>query len=308
MSGIFKNLKNIPTPAKYKTHYFCDYIELLALANNDLLSKSDILNRLFENNSDENDSKVLEFFNILKSRSFIFKDYYPFEIKMGTVCSIELKSNLSNSHKKYIFLLLCSSLSYIKQKEILAKDNTLEKDFEKFSFETLKDYLPKNSKIYQFGQSTYSGTLQEKVDKLAKELNFITTYKPHTFNNKNRGDGGIDLIAWKTFPNDSDNNINIPLYLGQCAAGENWVEKQYQPKKFKNYINFESNVIILFFMPYDGRDENRNFIEEKDILIGENIFFDRVRLLNTIDSNYKIDNLKSYPLIEKAIEYKEDIV
>lgn len=316
MSGIFKNLQNCPTTSKYKHHYTCDYIEILALANNDLLSKSDIVNRLYYGDSnqdepeiedDKHDSKVLELFSILEVRSETFKEFYPFEIITDIVSSITLKKQLSDLHKKYIFLLLSSSLSYIAQKEIVKKNNTLENDFELFSYETLKNYISEDINIHQFGQATYSGTLKEKVDKLAKDLNFRTTYKKHYFNDNNRGDRGIDLVAWKQFPND-ENNVNIALYLAQCATGKDWIKKQDDVDKFKNYIHFESHITNLFFIPYDGRDENRNFSEEKDINISKYILFDRVRLLNIIDNDYDISELDSYKLIEKAIDYKEDII
>ena len=316
MSGIFKNLTTLPTTSKYKYHYICDYIEILALVNNDLLSKSDIINRLYYANlnqeepeieDDKHDSKVLELFAILEVRRETFKEFYPFEITTNTVSSISLKSALSDCHKKYILLLLSSSLSYISQKEVVAKDNTLENDFEIFSFETLKNYISEDINIHQFGQAIYSGTLQQKVDKLANDLNFRTIYKKHYFNNKNRGDGGIDLVAWKQFTNDS-NNLNIALYLGQCATGKDWIKKQDDVDKFKNYIYFESHITNLFFIPYDGRDRNREFTEEKDINISKSILFDRVRLLNTIDRNYDVSQLKSYKLIQSAIEYEEGIV
>ncbi len=315
MSGIFKNLKNIPTTSKYKYHYICDYIEILALANNDLLSKSDIINRLYygesnednpETEDDNHDSDILELFAILDLRSDIFKEFYPFKIRTDIVSSIEIKNELSELHKKYLFLLLSSSLSYIGQTEVVEKNNTLENDFEEFSFETLKNYISENINIHQFGQATYSGTLQEKVDKLAKNLNFRTTYKEHYFNDRNRGDGGIDLVAWKQFPNDI-NNLNIALFLGQCATGKDWIKKQDDVDKFKNYIKFESHIVNLFFIPYDGRDRRREFIEEKDINISKSILFDRVRILNTIDRDYDISQLNSYKLVESAIKYEEGI-
>jgi len=316
MSGIFKNLQNCPTTSNYKHHYTCDYIEIMALANNDLISKSDIINRLYYGDSnqdepeiedDKHDSKVLELFSILEVRSETFKEFYPFEITTDIVSSITLKKQLSDLHKKYIFLLLSSSLSYISQKEVLNKDKTLENDFEKFSYETLKNYISEEVNIHQFGQATYSGTLQGKVDKLAKDLNFRTIYKEHYFDNNNRGDGGIDLVAWKQFLNDT-NNLNIALYLGQCATGKDWIKKQYDVDKFKNYINFESSITNLFFIPYDGRDRNREFTEEKDINISKNVLFDRVRILNTIDIDYSISQLDSYELIQEAIDYEEDII
>ena len=145
------------------------------------------------------------------------------------------------------------------------------------------------------------------MDRLADNLNFRTIYKEHYFIDRNRGDGGIDLVAWKQFSNDN-NNLNIALYLGQCATGKNWMKKQDDVDKFKNYIHFESQVINLFFIPYDGRDRNREFTEEKDISISKNILFDRVRLLNTIDKDYDISQLSSYQLVESAIEYDEGIL
>jgi hypothetical protein len=311
MSGTFRNLSTPPSEAKYKQHYFCDYIELLVLASGDSLSKSDVAMRFGKEDGaekeDEEDSYILELFQILEVRQNTFKEFYPFEVKNGVVSSIKLKDNLELYHNSYLFLLLTSSLQYINQQHIFGKDKILENEFETFSYRIFKRYLGNCTQVYQFGASNeagYRGTLQEKVDNLAKNLKYQTKYKSHYFDKRNSGDGGLDIVAWKYFPNDI-NMTNIEIYLGQCATGENWLKKLDDVDKFKNYIDFEGVFTKYMFIPYDARNMDRTFTEEKDIH-RDLVMFDRSRFFFSRSFvKYRLfQDLKGFSLLENIQKHK----
>ncbi|MEA3512633.1 MAG: hypothetical protein U9R37_03430, partial [Campylobacterota bacterium] len=206
----------------------------------------------------------------------------------------------------YIFLLLSSTRKYIKD------NNLLTTDFEKISYEVLKNYLPNFAQTFQFGKSNvsypkYMGHITNKIDTLSKDLKCTTKYKSHFFSANNTGDGGLDVIAWVPFNNDS-NYSNIQVYLGQCATGKDWLNKQDDTQKFPNkYINFDGHINYIMFIPYDGRDLNKNFIEENKM--GDYLFFDRFRMLKIIEDYDLIETLDSFNnIVEKVIAYEEDIV
>lgn len=322
---LIQNINHTPTESYCKEHYFCDYIEILALINNqDIISISDVFDRFreskdidididedidvqatntssVENIPDKWDTRINEWFTNIATRNTVFNDFYPFVVKSN---NIQLKESLTNHHKTYIFLLLSSNQKYIS-----SIGNCLPNDFEEVSLIALKNYLPKSAKSYIFGKSSgrYVGTLEKKIRKLAED-DLRYKVKATNFQDNDTGDGGLDLVAWLPFLKDTNQN-NIQIFLAQCATGKNWQPKQWETIKITNYyIDFKTQVNYVFFMPYDCRDVERNFSEESDVFDG--LFFDRIRILylleNEIDSVMNFASFNS--IVNNAISYEEAIV
>jgi len=305
-----------PNEPKYKISYFCDYIELLCLLqNSDILSISDIIVRLdlkidlHKKNeigdlsseiSDDNDEYVYNLFEILKKRAEHFKETYPFIVNSR---NIKMKINLNSEHKSYIFLLLCSNLETFKEYQIVLTD-----DFEKFSFTVLKKIFNDKIILKKFGKnktiSDYSGKLFEKLEKLSQDLNLNIKIPSKKLSKYNSGDGGIDLIAW--YNCEEINNNYTMVYLFQCASGKNWLKKQDDTDKFQNLIDLSKNYVISgMIIPFDNRDIDRDFLEEKDITI--KLILDRIRLLEYFNHD-SIDTFDSIKIIDDIIGSEEDIV
>lgn len=323
ISKMIKNIEKVPSQSYFNSHYFCDYIELLALINNnDLLAVADIYDRFYEDNSIEipennsdselgsevsqtNDaweSRIKEWFSILDTRKNVFKEFYPFIISQNT---IKMCSELTYKQQLYIFLLLNSNQNYIRN------SNQLTSDFEEFSLRALKNFLPNNAVCYRFGKSMledkYSGHITKKIDDLARDLKYSTKYKASYFAPNDNGDGGLDLVSWIPFEGDENQN-NMQVYLCQCATGKEWYKKQDDTDKFiDNYIDFRTQVNLVMFIPFDGRNMDRTFNEEAKMK--KNIIFDRVRLVYLLQENKNlITELKSFEIVNKIIEFEEDIV
>ena len=316
-NNTLKNLSNVPSESYSNEHYYCDYIELIALiSNEDIVSSSDIYARFLDDGkitssgSDENDectdkweSRINSWYEILKYRGSCYLATYPFIIARTT---IKLKADLNEKQKKYLFLLLNSNLKYVKDRNILTSD------FEEFSLTAFKNYLPSIANIHRFGKSManndrYIGSLANKIDLFASDLNYNTKYESHFFSNHNNGDGGLDIVSWVPFENDSNTN-NMSIYFGQCATGKDWTKKQDDTKKFENYINFKSNISHVLFIPYDGRNIDSKFNEEASLSL--NLLFDRSRIINLLAENNEIVNeLTSFKsVVDNAILYEENIV
>jgi hypothetical protein len=300
---FIKDINLTPNEAYKNSHYFCDYVELQALLNNDLLSVSDIFDLFFEDNKiDDNDKwtkRIEEWFILLQDRKDRFREFYPYEVNKN---SITLKQNLNNKHKLYIFLLLLSLQRYISKHK-----NLLTTKFEIFSIDMLNNYFFKNVVIEHFGKNINSkGSLKEKIDKLSKQLGYRTKYDQRYLENNN-GDGGVDIVAWIPFWNDS-NLSNIQLFLCQCATGKEWVRKPYDLDKFKdNFIDFDTIVTPVLIIPYDIRDYENRFYSKTDFK-NNIILFDRMRLLYLVFDENIIEKYKSLQIIDNFIEYVQDII
>ena len=110
---ILINLTPPSSLSYFHEHYFCDYIEILALAaNTDVISLADILDRFdidsagSEENSptqDKWESRLAGWFATLEIRSDEYAGFYPFKVVDN---SIRLKDKLNNQHHLYLLLLL----------------------------------------------------------------------------------------------------------------------------------------------------------------------------------------------------------
>ncbi len=315
--NLIKEINKTPTSAYFNSHYFCDYIELLALLNNgDIVSEADIYDRFLEDErinerggfetseiNDHWESRISEWFILLDVRQSEYGRMYPFIVENNT---IKLSQEMDNQKSGYLFLLLSSTRNYIDD------NNLLTTDFERVSYEVLKDYLPSYAQVFQFGKSNvshvrYSGHITEKIDKLAEDLKSEPKYKPHFFAPTNNGDGGLDIVSWVSFPQDI-NQCNIQVYLAQCATGDNWLSKQDDTHKFPTkYINFDGFVNYIMFIPYDGRNIDREFTEESKM--GTYLFFDRFRLLTILNDYSVFETISSFnDIVQKVIDYEEDII
>lgn len=317
MSGtdILVKLSTPPNLPYFNQHYFCDYIEILALAaNTDVVSLADVIERFDidtagsdENNEQQDvwESKVAGWFAILEVRNQEYVGFYPFEIQGD---SIHLKEPLNNQQHLYLFLLLSSNLAYINR----AFRALLTTDFESVSLTAFIKYLPKQAEVHKFGKSgvannRYTGAIKVKIDLLARDLQLNTCYKNHFFAAQNNGDYGLDVVAWVPFYADSQ-QLYLPVFLAQCATGKNWLEKQHEPLKIQNSIYGLDHAINTLFIPYDARNIDRTFNEEAEIKT--QLLFDRLRLIFLLKDDLSfVKRLSSFnKVVLKAVEFEEDIV
>ena len=314
----FKSLNNLPDTALSKSHYYCDYIELIVLCDSDDgVAVNDIYDRFLEGerisdigsedgaiSNEKWNSRIQCWFDQLVTRGESYGDDYPFEFIDGR---ISLKNDMNDRQKLYLGLLLCSLLSYIENSA------TFTSVFEKISCEATKSYLPAGAEVHVFGKSSatdtkYQGTLMNKVRELATDLSVKVTCSDDDFRKYDNGDGGVDVVAWVPFSNDT-NLERKQIFLGQSASGKNWNTKQGSVDRMFNYLNLPRNVQNLLFVPFDFRDENRNFSEKGEIT--SELIFDRHRLMNLIDPDVIFNDdlgVLFQSKINASIDFEEDIV
>ena len=298
-------------------HLYADYIELIALTSNDLVSKSDIINRL--NNEDvqsitdtglrteteiaslksEFDDKineqVLYFFDLINERSILFKEDYPF---IQTEESIILKESLSIRNKIYLSLLISSHLNYFNKLQ-----SELTSEFEEISYHALLNYLPENAKVKQFGKkSDYKGSAKTKIINLSNDLNIRYTNEVEEITGNQ--EKGLDLIAWLPF---NDKIPNLITILVQCACGKDWYKKQSETTRFQVYYNFyRLNPIHSMFIPYSLYHNSDKFYQSDEI--NQKLLFERSRILENINNTKFFETLKSNKIVQECIDFVEDTV
>lgn len=316
---VLNEVSALPSMSKYLSHYYCDFIELLALISEDSISISSVLERFYDgggeneeligtelsaNEEDDRFVRIAGWFSMLGMRRVRFMDFYPFDIDDEGWLS--LKKDLTPKNKEYLFYLLASTMSYSTVK------SELTSFFEQASAQALSCYLPQEGKCFIFGKTMnangrYKGSLKDKIDKLAEDISRATVYREKMFGPNNSGDGGLDVVAWVPFHLDSCLD-NTQLYLCQSAAGKNWLEKQDSVSRIANYVDLPKSSQNIIFIPYDARDEEGRFTEQGSITA--DIVFDRSRLMRfTPVSMFDDPAFKdAVSIVDFAVAYTESIV
>lgn len=298
---MFNRLDEGLSDPKFNQHYHADFIELLALTENENGIEFDRVKDIYNCEQSFIDDLII----LINSRVDIYGDKFPF-VFIGRT-RLALKSELTDSHKLYIFLLLCSNTSRVE----VACD--LRRDFEIISYQAMKAYLPPHSHCYIMGKSgiegqRYCGHISDKLELLAEDLSTSIIYDAGTFSAYNSGDGGLDIVAWTPFVGDENLNY-MPMYAGQCATGRDWLNKQDEPSKLAGYVKVPKSFNVCLFIPYDGRNNDGTVNQRSNILVP--ILFDRLRILNLFDYHNhsfiaEIASIKEH--VESAISYQEDII
>ena len=308
---------SLSIPEKYtknKLYLYADYIELVAIFYNEApVSVGEIMSRFRDEGvfdqrksdmnqaeeNDENETFVRNIFIILDERKSLFNDNYPF------VCEnekISLKTTLSDKNKLYLFLLLASSLSAFK-----IFQSNLTSEFEIVSYQALIKYLPQTAITKSFGAgSEFKGYFNKKITQLAKLMNVeLDDGVLRGFSPKNTQDGGLDIVSWIPFEDGISNFISV---FAQCACGKDWKKKLSETRRFdrllKPYLNKINHSI---FIPYALINYHKSEFYEQHEFIEDTLVFERKRILSLIDENL-FDQLDSKVLIEKCIEFEEDVV
>jgi len=243
----------------------------------------------------------------MRNRQELCKEYYPFTLDSGgTVIKL---TKLYPKKKLYITLLLCSALNYLGRYN-KKYSRTMDSCFELISYEALKHYVPNTAIVRYFGRNKYNtshyrnGSLWERLNKLANELQDQVIADEKDFAPTNNGDAGIDLVAWIPF---NDNESAFLSLFGQCTCRSDWENKQHETdyETLRTIFRLHAKNSNALFVPYFLRDNSGCFYEMVNI---RSIIFDRPRILQFLDDVSFQEKLDSYTIVEEIIKQKDKVI
>ena len=340
---MLKNLEIPPSP-KHLSYLQADHIEFRCLSNHDrTLTKGDILSffkqdaELNDDNkfdeiseeeyhgpdeedfisdeedfisdeeykiSDEQLDSVDDWFKYLEYRARAFEDTYPFTIDTR-LTTLEVKRNLNEHQKLYVFLLIASSLRHFEQSETYR----ITESFEKISARALQSYFGDVAEIHLFGANTasrYKGDKNSKIDKLSKDLCENKMVSDSHFNQNDSGDQGLDIVGWIPM---ADCNHGRLMIFGQCACGRDWQDKQHSSSydKWSRLIDLSVRPVNTIFVPYCFRNASGNWYANNEIQMS--LMIDRLRIVKLCGSlKCPLDELSSEVrrIVDDTISYRYD--
>lgn len=243
-----------------------DWLEVLALTSSDgNSSHGDLERELNRLGVDDRDSLCRDAMNELNLRVRSAGDNYPFSFS-GTL--LELKQNW-RSFTPYIFCLFLSYCDDSKKKVRGIKHTVI---FEQLSCLAAKNYI--GGEVLRFGapRKELPGSFREALGVVCAKVEEWSSSS--TASTIRKQDGGLDLVAWKGFP---DRRIGKLVLFGHCASGQDWDGKinELQPSNFcSEWLAGEKSPIVkTFFIPHRLSDE---IWEHR--AISAKLFFDRCRI------------------------------
>ena len=293
-----------PPKRKESTYLMADYVEMLCLSSYEgEIDIDEALSRVYHSAeyqaeleagivddarndihsgelSDSQRANGDDWFRHLEYRQRAFKGYYPFCVSEDT---LTLKYDLSPANTIYVFLLVCTRLGILQ-----TGANNATELFEMISHGVLSNYLPSFT-VHHFGKTPagreiYPNKLKEAIPALCCNIHepLSSRFNPGDYSEKDTGDGGLDLLAFKFFGDNLSSNM---ICFAQCACGpERWIKKQYEASKFKwtSQISFYHPPANYMFTPVCFRQPNGNWFQDK---IYESILVDRLRICRNLNDN-----------------------
>ena len=282
-------------PSSSDIFLWTDYIELLAITHPDrCYSKGDLsgLARRIKSSTKRvinYEERWRDIINFAGTRHEAFAEFYPFNISADQdTVSFDFKK--SPEHQSYVGLLIASSLRRVA---VGMSDITLQ--FEEASLEVFKSLQPIGAEVHATwagagADAKYQGNLYKKMQAIAADLRCKQNFEVADFNERDTGDGGIDLIAWHPM---EDIREGMPISFAQCGCSKSdWTFKHVEahPIKHRRQLPVMHPWAAYYFMPLDLRRSDGDFAKKSDI--GEAIIVDRLRILRLAR---KYDALKNFP-------------
>lgn len=298
-------LDDLDIPPRSKNSYeWADFSELRAIAHPDHCFSRGDLDGIAKRGKDtgrgfDSESQWRDIINTIGNRAVAFAGSYPFKLSDDND-SIFLEE--PDNEPKYLYLGLV--VAACMRNVLSSAQGQVARAFEEVSLKVFSRLMPIGSEIratWAGGGPTavYTGTLYEKMVKIAKDVRCTANFAEADFNAHDAGDGGVDLIAWHPMTDDRD---GIPIAFAQCGCSKDgWDYKQFDasPARHRNRLPVRHPWANYYFMPVDFRRSDGDWAHKSDL--AEAIFVDRLRLLGLAHAYNLYAELPEMPFIANAL-------
>lgn len=325
-------------PRLTETHHWADYVELLCLVNidgefspDDLVERwkgqDDLGEQFAEEVSADDDEgpldapsmtpgapkaafddrrhrKAADVFEHLSYRAVTFGTAYPFDVDTGTLKRLRRRADLDGPQLLYVFLLLASGLRYVPGR----RRHQVTTPFERLVAEALRQWLPEDAEVHIFGTSAddagrYTGTMWEKITRLASDLGETVLLTKEDFNVRDTGDLGLDIVAW--FPL-GDAQPGLPVWFAQATCEAEWKHKQHESgRSWQSYLKESAPRGNLLFIPFCFRDPTGRWFDPK--WPTASVIIDRQRMVWLLRNASGPLAPVPYDFVNEALAYDEAV-
>lgn len=255
-----------------------DWVEASVLFGTEPVSRSDIVDALIENNTYADQDFANEWVsNVLGelSRRFSLLGETGALVRVGDVVRRKRKWK---TRPGYSFCLALAMLPHYRThvEEACGKGYVEQGElFELLSQEALRALQWDVSAVGW--SSTASHSVEERINALAVQLGEPASLPAaiERWTEPRAKDAGLDLVAWRSFP---DGWAGRPICLLQCASGADWEDKLHTPNlgTWEKLIDFTTKPRRGLLMPFAPEPETFRRRASSDNVM---LLMDRHRLL-----------------------------
>lgn len=282
-----KGMARSITEHNSKLDVFSDWLEASILFSDGELSRTDIVDALIECNiydeQDFADQWVTIAWGEIARRQRSIGNGSPYDIAPQRI-SRKLSWGEVPAYSFCLLLSLVNNYSGLNkqwQEKFHTGYNEQGELFELLTKESLEKQFPGWS-FYHTGWSRSSAKkLPQIVDEIVLKLGEMKG-DLKKWSSPDANEAGLDLLCYKPF---GDNRVGIPVYLLQCASGENWTTKLHTPSLeiWTKVIIFAAKPKKAFATPFAIEDSD--FCRYCNLVDG--VLLDRYRLLIPYRENTK---------------------
>lgn len=295
-------------PRKSAPLFWADYIEVLAILHLDKCFSKGDLRGVAQRSKDfgerfDYETKWKDVADFVEARSAAFGEFYPYALSEDKD-TLEFRFNETPEHTAYVALLLASCLRLISNDRM----REITGEFEIASYRIFSQLQPQGSEVRATGvggASSYQGTLYEKMKQIAQDIRCKPNFDQEDMHERDRGDGGVDLIAWHPM---EDSRDAMPIAFAQCGCSkDDWVFKQLEahPAKLHHYLPTRHPWATYYFMPLDFRRSDGNWVNKFDL--ASVIIVDRLRILKLARLFGVLGNFPPMEYVQHAREFRAEI-
>ncbi len=274
-SGMRRSIKK----HNIKFNFLCDWIEssILFDENEDEFSMQDVVDVLIDESiyadPDFAMDIVLNAWQELEHRLKCVAPRIPFSIENSRLKRVSPWQD-TPAHSFCVLLSLAQCYKGWWNRVSGSDYNEQAELFELLTQESLKEQFL-DWQIKRTGSSyTQSVKLHEMVHQVADWLGLPPKHGVNERAKSNGKDAGLDLLCYHSF---SDNRAAFPIYLMQCASGQDWNGKVHTPDPdlWQDYIDFVVKPQKAFAIPFALVEDD---FRDSCILV-KGLLLDRYRLL-----------------------------
>lgn len=250
---------------------WADWLELLALTTNDGNASHGDLQRVLNRLSVDGFNDICtDCMTELHRRVAATGANYPFAFS-GTLLQMR------GDWQDYVPYVFCLLLSYCGEGAKRIPRVRHEMMFEELSCLAARNYI--GGEVVRFG-APRTELPRGFRDALTFVCGKVKEWTPVSGKTLCRKDGGLDLVAWKHFP---DEQIGKIILFGHCASGADWNDKinELQPDNFCSLWlgGDRSPIVKSFFIPHRLSPD-----VFADRAVSAKLFFDRCRIAHWVPS------------------------
>lgn len=226
-------------------------------------------------------------------------DYWPFELRGNVLFSRFDKDDAG--HRIYAALLIAASYRLCHN----TRANEVAAALEELTYLLMQNMLGTGWTIKPFGAhqtiaAGYSGNLREKLEQLAIDVHGKLMKEADDYDQRNTGDGGIDVAAWADL---GDQRGNIPVIFTQCGCSPtDWEEKQLSvtPAAVEAHIVTDHPAAAWYVSPQDLSFSDRKWSRAAQVC--RVVLLDRKRLLSLASRYGMATQIPEWPFVVEAAQ------